>query len=104
MALLYLLAAFNALCSTLLKCAFPLGFDGFISFTKRCINTPSIPYSFIHLKCRSTVTSSKELNSFAFSPLAKEKGVIYCFGYSFISGQRSIEVQPGAKPPQLLFS
>src|SRR5690606_24474830 len=57
-ALSYFFADFRALDSTLLKWRFPDGFAGLISATKRCICTPSNPYSFIHLKCKSTLSSS----------------------------------------------
>ena len=49
----YLLAAVMALASTLSKCRRPL--SPLISDTKRCMNTPSMPYSLIQRKWVSTV-------------------------------------------------
>ena len=56
--------------STILRSA-----PGCAALKKRCIKTPSSPYSCIHLKCRSTVLLSFELKkraavpSFSFNPV-----------------------------------
>ena len=52
----YSLEPFIACLSTVSK--WSLCFASWISPTKRCMNTPSSPYCFIHLKCVSTVDSS----------------------------------------------
>ena len=79
-------AAFMACCKTKLL----LRASGRAAPKKRCMNTPSNPYSCIHLKCRSTVLSSVEEKKRAVEPSASFWPVGYVFSYSLTSGHISI--------------
>src|ERR1051325_4328222 len=77
------LAALRALFSTL------VGWLG-TPTTNRWTKTPSMPYSSIQSKCRSTVCRSSELNRYACEPSGLVKpGAGYLLVYSLTSGHIS---------------
>ena len=74
------------------------------STANRWTNTPSIPYSFIQPKCRSTVLRQNELKTAATDPSACRNAVanFSSSSSSLTSGQKSMLQEPGSKRPRRL--